>query len=260
MSFLTHNDQLWLQRFEVNDVKGTDKHSQGDEQHRRANAKDKQFKCQFLISLVRQYQQDNSRGTHSVQRSETDTCSLHAVEDEAEEDEGVVAVVRFHVFHHSLTHLSKVAGFWKLALVYERGPGSDGHTASVHPLLSRRDGQAFREPDPVRWYTEDVSTGGSITAGPQTDWSWVFLCVTKKEQNKEQIWALTLTGILLLLSESTGRLQIQTSLQLCCPCPPGSSLLWTVPMTFKDFCCCETRVSRNQRFTTHFKETVTITW
>lgn len=37
--------------------------------------------------------------------------SLHAVEDETQEYEGVVAVKNLHIFHNSLTHLSKVAGF-----------------------------------------------------------------------------------------------------------------------------------------------------
>lgn len=36
---------------------------------------------------------------------------LHAVEDKPQEDEGVVAVVNFHIFHHPLAQVSKVAGF-----------------------------------------------------------------------------------------------------------------------------------------------------
>lgn len=35
----------------------------------------------------------------------------HAVKDETQEDEGVVAIVDFHIFHNPLTHLSKVAWF-----------------------------------------------------------------------------------------------------------------------------------------------------
>ena len=79
----------------------------------------------------------------------------HAVEDEPQEDEGVVAVVRFHIFHHSLTQLAKVAGFRKLALVHEAGPRSNGHPAPVDPLFSRADREAFREPDPVKGATNE---------------------------------------------------------------------------------------------------------
>jgi len=37
--------------------------------------------------------------------------ALHAVEDETQKDEGVVAVVSVHIFHHPLTQISKVARF-----------------------------------------------------------------------------------------------------------------------------------------------------
>lgn len=62
--------------------------------------------------------------------------ALHAVEDETQEDEGIVAVVCFHIFHNPLTHLSKIAGFGKLALVHKACPRSDGQPAPVNPLFS----------------------------------------------------------------------------------------------------------------------------
>lgn len=76
--------------------------------------------------------------------------ALHAVEDEAQEDEGIVAVVNFNIFYHPLTQFSKIAGFWKLALVHEAGPWSNGHSTSVEPLFSHTDRDAFREPQPVK--------------------------------------------------------------------------------------------------------------
>lgn len=64
---------------------------------------------------------------------------LHAVQDETQEDEGVVAVVSFHIFHNSLAHISKVAGLRKLALVNKTGPRSNGHPTPVDPLFSHTD-------------------------------------------------------------------------------------------------------------------------
>lgn len=61
--------------------------------------------------------------------------ALHAVQDETQEDEGVVAVVNFHIFYNPLTHISKVARFGKLALVHKAGPRSNGHAALVEPLF-----------------------------------------------------------------------------------------------------------------------------
>lgn len=37
--------------------------------------------------------------------------ALHAVQDETQEDESIVAVVNLHIFYNPLTHLSEVAGF-----------------------------------------------------------------------------------------------------------------------------------------------------
>ena len=73
---------------------------------------------------------------------------LHAVEDQTQEDEGIVAVVDLHIFHDPLTHLSKVAGFRKLALVHKAGPRSNGHAAPVDPFFGHVDGEAFGEPQP----------------------------------------------------------------------------------------------------------------
>lgn len=63
----------------------------------------------------------------------------HAVEDETQEDEGIVAVVSVHIFHHPLTHLSKIAGFGKLALVHKAGPWSNGRATPVDPLFGHTD-------------------------------------------------------------------------------------------------------------------------
>lgn len=76
--------------------------------------------------------------------------ALHAVEDETQEDECIVAVVSFHIFYHPLTQLSKVARFWKLALVYEAGPRSNGHATPVDPLFSHTGWKAFGEPEPMK--------------------------------------------------------------------------------------------------------------
>lgn len=76
--------------------------------------------------------------------------ALHAVEDETQKDEGIVAVVSFHIFHNPLAHLSKVAGFGKLALVHKACPRSDGQPAPVNPLFSHTGWEAFGEPEPIK--------------------------------------------------------------------------------------------------------------
>ena len=78
------------------------------------------------------------------------TPSLHAVEDQAEEDKGVVAVVGVHVLHHPLTQLAKVAGLGELALVHEAGPRANGHPPLLQPLLDHAGRDALRQPDPGR--------------------------------------------------------------------------------------------------------------
>lgn len=75
--------------------------------------------------------------------------TLHAVDDETQEDERVVAVVRLHIFHHPLAQFPKVAGFRELALVHETCPRSNGQSAPVYPLFGRTEGEAFGEPEPV---------------------------------------------------------------------------------------------------------------
>lgn len=60
---------------------------------------------------------------------------LHAVQYETQEDEGIVAVVHFHIFHHPLTQLPKVARFGELALVHKAGPWSNGHPTPLKPLF-----------------------------------------------------------------------------------------------------------------------------
>lgn len=59
----------------------------------------------------------------------------HAIEDETQEDEGVVAVVNFHILDNPLTHHSKVTWLGELALVHKAGPGTNGQPALVNPLL-----------------------------------------------------------------------------------------------------------------------------
>lgn len=74
----------------------------------------------------------------------------HAVKDETQEDEGVVAIVDFHIFHNPLTHLSKVAWFWKLALVHKAGPRTNGEPTPVDPLFGHAGWESFGEPEPVK--------------------------------------------------------------------------------------------------------------
>lgn len=119
-ALLTKDNQFGLQRLEVDDVKGTKKHSQGNQQHRRADAVESN-------NHITNYGQNTP--------SLTSLTALHAVQDEPQEDEGVVAVVNFHIFYNPLAHLSEVARFGKLALVHKAGPRSNGHTASVEPLF-----------------------------------------------------------------------------------------------------------------------------
>lgn len=87
-----------------------------------------------------------------TEKISTDICllALHAVEDETQEDEGIVAVVDFHIFYHSLTKLPKVAGFWKFALVYEACPWANGQPALVNPFFGHTGWEAFGEPKPVK--------------------------------------------------------------------------------------------------------------
>ncbi len=75
---------------------------------------------------------------------------LHAIENETQEDESVVAVVNFNISHNPLAHLSKVAGFWKLALVHKARPWSDGRPTPVEPLFSWTGWEAFGEPESVK--------------------------------------------------------------------------------------------------------------
>lgn len=71
----------------------------------------------------------------------------HAVEDETQEDECVVAVVDFHILDNPLTHHSKVTWLGELALVHKAGPGTNRHPTPVDPLLSYVGGKSFREPE-----------------------------------------------------------------------------------------------------------------
>lgn len=63
------------------------------------------------------------------------SCPSHAVEDETQEDEGVVAVVNFHILDNPLTHHSKVTWLGELALVHKAGPWTNRQPAPVNPLL-----------------------------------------------------------------------------------------------------------------------------
>lgn len=73
---------------------------------------------------------------------------LHAVEDEPQEDEGVVAVIGVHVPHHTLAQLSKIPRFGELALIYKAGPWADGLPPAVHPILNHSTRQTFGQPNP----------------------------------------------------------------------------------------------------------------
>lgn len=74
--------------------------------------------------------------------------ALHAVEDETQKDEGVVAVVNLHILHHPLAELSEVSRFRELPLVNKTGPRSNGHPAAVKPFFSHADWEAFGKPQP----------------------------------------------------------------------------------------------------------------
>lgn len=60
---------------------------------------------------------------------------LHAVEDEPQEDEGVVAVVCVQVPDPTLAQLSEVFRLGELALVHKAGPGADGLSPTIQPVL-----------------------------------------------------------------------------------------------------------------------------
>lgn len=79
----------------------------------------------------------------------TSLTALHAVEDETQEDEGIVAIVNFDIFYNPLAHLSKVAGFGKLALVHKAGPRTNGNAAPVEPFFGYTGWESFWEPEPV---------------------------------------------------------------------------------------------------------------
>lgn len=70
---------------------------------------------------------------------------LHAVEDEPQEDEGVVAVVCVQVPHNTLAQFTKVLRFGKLALIHKAGPGPDRFPSTVKPLLCHIPRKAFRK-------------------------------------------------------------------------------------------------------------------
>lgn len=90
----------------------------------------------YWVQAVTAGQQEQYTSPPGKTTLKSPLLALHAVEDETEEDEGIVAVVNFHIFHHPLTHLSEVTGFRKLALVHKASPRSNGHTALVDPFLS----------------------------------------------------------------------------------------------------------------------------
>lgn len=68
-------------------------------------------------------------------RSHCDFSPSHAVEDETQEDEGIVAVVNFHILYDPLAHHSKVTWLGELALVHKAGPRTYGQPAPVNPLF-----------------------------------------------------------------------------------------------------------------------------
>lgn len=97
----------------------------------------------------------------------------HAVKDETQEDEGVVAIVDFHIFHNPLTHLSKVAWFWKLALVHKAGPWTNGEPTPVDPLFGHAGWESFGEPEPVKTSSEKRQLNWRMTKfAQQTSQQW----------------------------------------------------------------------------------------
>lgn len=92
--------------------------------------------------------------------------ALHAVQDETQEDESVVAVVNLHIFYNPLTHLSEVAGFWKLALVHKGCPRSDGQATPVEPFLGHTGRESFGEPEPAeeKRCSKDCSVAKAISS------------------------------------------------------------------------------------------------
>lgn len=90
------------------------------------------------------------------------SSSLHAVEDESQEDEGVVAVIGVQVPHHTLAQLPKIPRFGELALVYKAGPRTDGLPPAVHPILNHTTRQTFGQPEPDNPDRQEISITGVI--------------------------------------------------------------------------------------------------
>lgn len=72
----------------------------------------------------------------------------HAVQDEAQEHEHIVALVVLHVAYEALAQLAQVAGPREAPLVHEGAPGPDGRAAPLQPLTARARWDQFRQQGP----------------------------------------------------------------------------------------------------------------
>lgn len=72
----------------------------------------------------------------------------HAVEDEAQEHEDVVALVKLHIADQALAQLAQVAGPGEALLVHEGAPGPDGGPALLQPFPAHVRGDQFGQQTP----------------------------------------------------------------------------------------------------------------
>jgi hypothetical protein len=72
----------------------------------------------------------------------------HAVQDEAQEHEHIVALVVFHIAYQPLAQLAQVAGSREAVLVHEGAPGPDGRAAPLQPLSAYARGNQLGQQGP----------------------------------------------------------------------------------------------------------------
>lgn len=91
----------------------------------------------------------------------------HAVHDEAQEHEHVVALVVLHVAYEALAQLAQVAGSREAPLVHEGAPGPDGRAAPLQPLTADAGRDQFRQQGPGGGARSAADRGGAWT--PEQD-------------------------------------------------------------------------------------------
>lgn len=92
----------------------------------------------------------------------------HAVHDEAQEHEHVVALVVLHVAYEALAQLAQVAGSREAPLVHEGAPGPDGRAAPLQPLTADAGRDQFRQQGPGG--RGQVSSGPGWSLDPRARW------------------------------------------------------------------------------------------